>query len=130
METLRVKNMQNRHLAKAIGDAAWYSLRTKTAYKAERAGKHFVLTDQWAATTKTCHCCGFKTTTHMALSVRDWTCDNCGVVHDRDINAACVVKDLTIVALRAGGWHVPVCGGLRKTGETPAAAVEAESKAA
>lgn len=129
-ETLRIKNMmRNRRLARAIGDASWYSLRLKTAYKAERAGKYFVALDQWAATSKTCHCCGFKVD-KLALDVREWTCPNCGVAHDRDINAACVVKHLTILELRAGGVQVPVCGGLRKTGDMPAAANEAESSRA
>jgi putative transposase len=78
VETLRIKNMQqNRKLAKAIADASWYSLRTKTAYKADRAGKHFVALDSWAATSKTCHVCAFKCDA-MPLNVREWTCDCCG----------------------------------------------------
>jgi Putative transposase DNA-binding domain len=68
-------------------------------------GKHFVVLDQWAATSKTCYCCGFKAA-EMPLSVRNWTCSNCGIEHDRDINAACMVKHLTILKLRAGGLHV------------------------
>jgi putative transposase len=130
VETLRIKNMQqNRKLAKAIADASWYSLRSKAADKAKIAGKHFVALDQWAATSKTCSCCGFRVA-EMPLDVREWACNNCGTLHDRDINAACMVKHLGILELRAGGWHVPVCGGLRKTGDMPAAAIEAESKAA
>jgi putative transposase len=39
------------------------------------------------------------------------------------------VKHLTILKLRAGGLHVPVCGGLRKTSDMLAVAVEAESRA-
>ena len=128
-ESLKIKNMQkNRRLAKAIGDVGWHSLRSKAAYKAEQTGKHFVVLDQWAATSKTCHCCGFKAA-EMPLSVRNWTCSNCGIEHDRDINAACMVKHLTILKLRAGGVHVPVCGGLRKTSDMLAVAVEAESRA-
>ena len=65
----------------------------------------------------------------MPLSVRNWTCSNCGIEHDRDINAACMVKHLTILKLRAGGVHVPVCAGLRKTSDMLAVAVEAESRA-
>jgi putative transposase len=130
VETLKIKNMQkNRSLAKAIGDAGWHSLRAKIAYKAERAGKHFVALDQWVATSKTCSDCRFRCT-EMSLDVRRWVCPNCGTDHDRDINAACVIKHFGILKLRAGGVHVPVCGGLRKTDHVFAAAVEAESRAA
>lgn len=127
VETLRVRNMlKNRKLAKAISDASWYSLTTKIAYKAERAGVHFVKIDQWEATSKTCSCCGHKVDA-LPLDVRDWACDNCGEHHDRDINAALNVRRVGIAQLKAGGLHVSVCGGLRKTGHVPAAANEAES---
>ncbi|HEY2526744.1 MAG TPA: zinc ribbon domain-containing protein [Xanthobacteraceae bacterium] len=116
-------------MAKAIADASWHSMKSKTAYKAEWSGKHLVVLDSWAATSKTCHVCGFKCS-QMPLSVREWTCDNCGTLHDRDINAACTIKHFGILELRAGGWHVPVCGGLRKTGDMLAAACEAENRAA
>lgn len=130
VETLNIKGMQKNHcLAKAIADASWYGLRSRTAYKAEREGKHFVAIDRWAATSKTCVDCGFRCE-EMPLNVREWTCTNCGSEHDRDINAARMVKHFGILELRAGGVHVPVCGGLRKTGDMLAAACEAENSAA
>lgn len=130
VETLNIKGMQKNHcLAKAISDASWHSLRIKIAYKAEQAGRHFLAIDRWAATTKTCGDCGFKCEA-LPLDVRQWTCANCGSEHDRDINAARMTKHLGILELRAGGVHVPVCGGLRKTGDSPAAALEAESSKA
>jgi putative transposase len=129
-ETLNNKGMmKNRRLAKHIADASWYSLYSKTAYKAARAGKHCHAINRWSPTSKTCGDCGFKCEA-MPLDVRDWVCPNCGAEHDRDINAARVVKHFGILELRAGGWHVPVCGGLRKTGNSLAAAVEAESSRA
>ena len=130
VETLKIKNMQQNHsLAKAIGDAGWHGLRIKIAYKAERAGKHFVALDQWAATSKTCSACGERAA-EMPLSVRVWVCANCGTEHDRDVNAALNIKRLGIAELRTGGWHVPACEGLHKTGDMPAAADEAGSRAA
>jgi IS605 OrfB family transposase len=61
VETLRVRNMlKNRSLARAISDAGWHSLTSKFAYKAERAGRHFVKLDQWEATSKTCADCGHR----------------------------------------------------------------------
>ena len=130
VETLPIKNMlRNRHLAKAIADASWYGLRTRIADKAKLAGKHFVLLDSWAATSKTCSACTERVT-EMPLSVRRWTCANCGSEHDRDINAALNVKRLGIVELRANGVRVPAHRGLRKTGDMPAAANEVGNAAA
>lgn len=127
VETLRVRNMlKNRRLARAISDAGWSSFVSKIAYKAERAGVHFVKLDQWAATSKTCSCCGHKIDA-LPLDVRDWTCTNCGEHHDRDVNAALNIKRLGIAHLRAGGSHVPASGGLRKTVHETAAAGEGGS---
>jgi len=127
-ETLAVKNMlKNRKLSRSISDAGWHSLVTKIAYKAEREGKHLVQLNRFAATSKTCSDCGHKVK-EMTLSVREWTCTNCGSEHDRDINAALNIKRLGILELRTGGLHVlNVCGGLRKTVHVAAAACEAES---
>jgi putative transposase len=121
---------KNRRLARSISDASWGSLGVKVKYKAERAGTHFIKINQWAPTTPVCYCCGFRYPEKMSLKVREWTCDNCGGLQDRDINAAKMVKHYGILELTAGGVHVPVCGGLRKTGDMPAVGVEAESRAA
>jgi putative transposase len=64
------------------------------------------------------------------LKERRWTCEGCGAEHDRDLNASANIRRIGIVELRAGGWHVPVWGGLRKTVHVTAAADEAESLAA
>jgi putative transposase len=130
VEALAVKNMlKNRKLARSISDAGWSSLLLKIAYKAERVGRHFVKLDRFASTSKTCSCCGHKID-DLPLKVRAWTCPSCGEEHDRDVNAALNIKRLGILELRAGGSHVPACGGLHKTGHVPAAANEAGSKAA
>lgn len=124
VETLRVRNMlKNRRLALAISDAGWHSLISKIAYKAERAGVHFVKLDQWEATSKTCSCCGHKLDV-LPLDVREWACVACGEHHDRDVNAAVNIRRLGIAHLRAGGSHVPASGGLRKTVHETAAASE------
>ena len=63
--------------------------------------------NQWAPTAPVCQCCGFRCPGKMSLKLREWTCDNCGGLHDRDINAAKMVKHYGILELRAGGVHVP-----------------------
>ena len=61
---------------------------------------HFVKLNRWAATSKTSPCCGSKAD-EMPLKVRTWTCKDCGTEHDRDINAALVIKRLGILELKA-----------------------------
>lgn len=104
VETLKSANMmKNRKLAKHIADAAWHSFVVKLEYKAKAQGKHLVKLDQWFASTKTCHTCGYKNKT-MDLSVRHWNCPSCGTQGiDRDLNAALNIRDKGILELKAAG---------------------------
>ncbi len=130
VETLAVKTMLKNHkLSQAIADAAWHSLILKLRYKAERAGKHLVRIDRWTASSKTCSRCG-QVKEELDLGERRWACEGCGAEHDRDENAAETIRRVGILDLSAGGWHVPVCAGLRQTVHATAAAREAETLAA
>ena len=92
-EKLKVKNMvKNHHLAKSISDASWSKFAEYTTYKAESAGKSVVFVNP-RNTSQTCSGCGIIV--KKALSVRVHKCPDCGLVLDRDINAA-------INILRAG----------------------------
>lgn len=76
--------------AKSVLDAGWSTLRTLLAYKCEHAGGVFLEVDEWY-TTQTCSCCGAISSNspkgRAGLGIREWTCE-CGVTHDRDVNAA------------------------------------------
>jgi len=85
--------------------------------------------DRFIASSKTCSFCG-QVKKALDLGERRWTCEGCGAEHDRDENAALNIRRAGIVKLRASGWHVPVCGGLRQTVHATAAAGEAERQAA
>ncbi|WP_228702746.1 transposase [Salisaeta longa] len=88
VETLSVKNMQkNRSLAKAISDAAWSEFIRQLEYKAKWYDKTLVKVDRWFPSTKRCSDCG-HVGERKPLHVREWTCTECGCVHDRDVNAA------------------------------------------
>ena len=88
MEDLAVKNMvKNRKLSKSISDAAWSTLVNMISYKAKWYGRSFQKIDRFYPSSKTCHSCGHKEE-KMALSIREWTCPECGTNHDRDLNAA------------------------------------------
>jgi putative transposase len=86
LEDLRVANMvRNHHLAKSISDAGWAAFRTILACKAECAGKRVVAVPA-AFTSQDCSGCGERVS--KSLSVRTHVCTNCGLILDRDENAA------------------------------------------
>jgi putative transposase len=85
-EDLRIKDMlHNRRLAKSISDSAWFMLQSLTAYKAEEAGKTVVFVAP-NGTSQECSRCG--ATVEKGLSERVHRCPCCGLVMDRDVNAA------------------------------------------
>ena len=85
-EKLQIQNMvKNKHLSKSINDAGWYQLIEMTKYKAEYAGKVVVLVNPHN-TSQICSKCGEHV--KKSLSVRVHKCPNCGLVLDRDHNAA------------------------------------------
>jgi putative transposase len=88
VETLAVKNMVKNHkLAKAVSDVGWSEFIRQLEYKAQWYGRTLVKIDRWFPSSKTCSACGHVLET-LTLDVREWTCPICGVVHNRDINAA------------------------------------------
>ena len=88
IEDLNVSGMvKNRKLSRAISDAGWYSFKQLLTAKCDKYNRHLVVIDRWEATSQKCSSCGFKGG-KKELNVRDWICLNCGVHHDRDINAA------------------------------------------
>ena len=121
VETLKVKNMlKNRKLSRAISDAGWSGFVTKLEYKLERAGGRLVKIDTFFPSSKSCSTCSHKMET-MPLSVRTWQCPECGSFHDRDINAACNIRNQAILKLKAAGCTVSAHGGLRQTTSVAAA---------
>jgi len=68
-----------------IADAAWGSFLACIAYKAENAGRVFKQVNP-AYTSQDCSACGARTP--MPLSERTYQCEECGLVVDRDLNAA------------------------------------------
>lgn len=89
IEDLAPKNMVKNHkLAKAISDAAWGEFRRQLTYKAEWHGRQLITVDRFYASSQTCSCCGERWPGTKDLSVRQWTCPNCGTTLGRDANAA------------------------------------------
>jgi putative transposase len=102
VESLHVKNMIKNHcLAKAIADVGWSEFVRQLEYKAAWYGRTLVKIDKWYPSSKRCFDCGHVLDS-LPLDVRAWTCPECGIHHDRDINAA--------HNIRAAGLAVLACG--------------------
>ena len=88
IEDLHVAGMvRNRRLARRIADAGWGEFRRQLTYKADAAGVRLVVADRWFASSKTCSGCG-AAKAKLALSERRYVCTACGLILDRDHNAA------------------------------------------
>jgi len=102
IEDLNVRGMVRSHsLARAISDASWAELRRMLEYKADWYGRTVIAVDRFYPSSKTCSACGHLAAS-MPLNVREWECASCGAAHDRDVNAAKVI--------RAAGLAVQACG--------------------
>ncbi len=90
VEDLKIQNMvKNHHLAKSILDSSWYSFFQKIEYKAERAGILFRKITA-AGTSQSCSACG--KIVKKTLAIRTHCCPFCGIILDRDYNAAKNIK--------------------------------------
>lgn len=97
VEDLNIKGMmKNKNLSGKISNASWNRLATFVEYKAKYENKVFRKAYQFYSSTQICHKCKAKYNKlrgPQSLGIRDWTCDNCGAHHDRDINAALNIRD-------------------------------------
>ena len=103
VENLAGKNMiKNPKLSQAISDVSWGEITRQLAYKCHWNGRKYIEIDRWFTSSKRgCSNCG-HIVEKMPLNVREWECPNCGIHHDRDINAS---KNIL-----AAGLAVSVCG--------------------
>ena len=94
IEDLHVKGMlANEKLARAISDVGFGMFRSQMEYKANRYDTRLVIADRWFPSSRLCSVCDWKNEA-LTLKDREWTCPQCGALHDRDLNAAQNLKRL------------------------------------
>lgn len=88
VEDLNAAGMvRNHRLAKAVSDAAFSEFRRQLEYKTAKTDAKLRVIDRWYPSSKTCSKCG-RVKAKLSLAERVYKCDGCGLVMDRDLNAA------------------------------------------
>jgi transposase len=107
IETLNVSGMMQNHcLARAIADVGMYEFGRQVRYKTAWSGSEVVPADQWYPSSKRCSGCG-EVNDDLDLSERVYECDWCGLVMDRDLNAA---RNLAQLATTVSSTGSDACG--------------------
>jgi len=93
LEDLNVEGMLKNHkLAQSIQDCSWSKFVEFLKYKADWYGANVIQIGRFEPSSKICSQCGWINK-ELELKDRKWTCQECDVKHDRDINAAINIKD-------------------------------------
>jgi len=88
LENLNVSGLlKNWRLARAIAQQGWSIFKGLVDFKCQKYLRGFREISRWEPTSQVCSSCGYKWG-KLDLSVRKVRCINCGVNHDRDVNAA------------------------------------------
>ena len=99
-----------RGLNRAIAQASFADLRRRITYKTHWNGGVTIVADRWFPSSKTCSGCG-EVKSKLSLSEREYMCYRCGVVVDRDLNAATNLAKLAVPKSGVSNIH--------RTGSSP-----------
>jgi putative transposase len=89
-------------LNRSIQDAGWSMFVSMLEYKANWYGKNILKIGRFEPSSKTCSSCGYVN--QDLGGKREWKCPECGVEHDRDVNAATNIKKFALSKIKT------VCG--------------------
>jgi putative transposase len=93
VEDLNVSGMLKNHkLALSISDLGFAEFRRQLEYKSKLFGNTLIIADRWFPSSKACSGCG-HVKAELLLSEREYICENCKLVIDRDLNAAINLKN-------------------------------------
>ena len=111
LENLNMQSMSKTlRLGKSAMDLGFGMFKQFLAYKCQREDTLLLYADKWFASSKLCSSCGYKNS-ELKLSDREWVCPECGMAHDRDVNAACNLRDYFYKILNtAGTAGINACG--------------------
>ncbi len=115
LEDLHTKGMLANHcLAQAVSDASFFEIKRQLLYKTEQYGGSVQSVDRWYASSKTCSACGWVDE-DLSLADRTFVCEECGLVIDRDLNAAINIRKealrlITDDPVVASSGHKFACG--------------------
>ena len=119
VEDLHVAGMvRNHRLARHVQDAGFAEIRRHLTYKTTWHGGTLLVADRWFTSSKTCSGCG-AVKAKLALSEREYVCEACGTVLDRDVNAA-----VNLARLAASGADSNGRGADQKTRSSGQVAVK------
>ena len=89
VESLDVKSMYQVHkIAKHLKNLPISEFIRVLKYKSNWLGKKVIEINKYYPSSQCCNRCDYKNEEVKDLSVRKWTCPECGLIHDRDINAS------------------------------------------
>lgn len=110
LEDLNVNGMvKNHHLAQALGDIAIGTFNTLLEYKAKERGVNILRIGRFEPSSKMCTC-GYINHS-LTLAIREWTCPECGSIHDRDLLAANNIKRFAFRNINTvGTTEIYACG--------------------
>jgi putative transposase len=123
VQDLAVSGLARTRLAKSVADAGWSTLVRLLEEKALRCHRTVAGVSGWFPSSRLCSVCGVNSG-KKPLAVRSWTCPQCGIGHDRDLNAArnILVEGRMVAAGLAETLNAR--GGGIRGGLVPAAACE------
>jgi putative transposase len=90
--------MKNHCLALSISDVGWGEFRRQLKYKIELHGNTLIVADKCFPSSKKCSGCGHEKQ-NLLLSDREYVCESCGQVIDRDLNAALNLRNYSLKKL-------------------------------
>jgi len=90
VEDLNMKAMSNKGFknGRSTMDNGYSLFLSMLEYKLAARGKMLVKVDRWYPSSQLCSCCGYRNTEVKDFKIREWACPACGVIHNRDVNAA------------------------------------------